>query len=108
MEQRLKKIGFNKTDNNKWVHCNDYVLNTINPKYGYYLYATIHIPKKYTDSLENNFSKIVVHRCYDLQQWNKGSEYYDYKVVYEGVIDTEEYLELLLIKLGIIETPMIG
>jgi hypothetical protein len=98
--ENIIEQGFNKTLKNKWVFWNDYVLEDINPEYSYFLYATLHVPKKESKDIEYNFCKIILHRHYDLDFWNEESDYYDTKTVYEGLIESNEDLTFLLKKTG--------
>lgn len=77
------------------------MLTDINPKYPYFLYATLHVPKKISGELEYDVCKIILHRHYNLDLWNKESEYYDTKVVYEGLIESSEDLTFILKNTGI-------
>lgn len=99
--EELSKIGFVKTEKNKWVYWDDYILDDINPEYGYFLYVTVSFPKKDWGSLEYNFSKIILHRHYNYEMWCEMEDYYDCNKIYEGNIDSIEDLEWLLNKTGI-------
>lgn len=92
IEQLAISQGFTKTLKNKWVYWNDYLLKDVNPNYPYFLYATLHIPKKITGKIEYDVCKIILHRYYDLNFWNEESDYYDTKPVYEGLIESYEDL----------------
>ena len=92
----LEKYGFKKTENNRGMYCDDYLLDDINPEYGHFLYATISVPKKDWGRLEYNFSTIVLHRYYNYEQWIEDGDYYDTQKVFEGNIDSEEDLLFVL------------
>ena len=92
----LENHGFKKTEKNKLIYWDDYLLDDVNPELGYFLHATISYPKKDWGRLEYNFSTIVLHRYYDYQQWSKDSDYYDTQKVFEGLIESEEDLLFIL------------
>lgn len=96
-EDVLKKYGLIKTEKNTSVFRDDYLMN-INSKYDYFLQAILSVPKKDWDNLEYNFSILTVHRVYNYEEWREKGDFYDFKVVYEGKIDTEEDLEFILTK----------
>ena len=100
----LEKFGFKKTEKNKWAFWNDYLLDKINGEIGYFLNCTIHIPKYTKGEFDYRYDccRIVLHRNYNLEYWNEDNEYYDTEEVYYGIIDSDEFLELLLNKLCII------
>lgn len=112
MKEILEKYNFVKTEKNKWVFWDDYLLSDINSKYPYFLYCTIHIPrnkklKEETVNIEYDCTKIILHRHYNLEYWNEDDSnqgYYDTKLVYEGLLETEEDLLFLLNKLYILPT----
>lgn len=101
MKEILEKHGFIKTEKNKLIYWDDYLLKDINPEYGYFLYATLSIPKKDWGRLDYNFSTLVLHRHYDYDRWVNEEEYYDINKIYEGLIENEEDLKFILTKTGI-------
>jgi len=102
-KEALEKYGFKKTEKNRLVFWDDYLLEDVNTKYSYFLEATLSIPKKDWGSLEYNFSKLILHRIYDYEAWIEDREYYDTQVVYEGLIENEEDLKFILNKTCITE-----
>jgi len=106
----IKKY-FKKTDKNIWVTWNDYLLKDyLNPKYGFYLTATIHCPiESYlkSDRLEDRMYKIFLHRVYDRETFERNIEDNESTLVYLGLIENSEDLKFLLYKLGIVNEPII-
>lgn len=100
----LYKHGFEKLPRKLWVSWDDYVLEEINSEYGYYLRATLHYPiKQYVDSksLEYRMSKIILHRHLSYERFEDNLKDGESKLVYHGLIESDEDLEFLLVKLGI-------
>lgn len=99
----LEKHGFVKTEKNIWVGWKDYLLDDFLSNYGYYLRATLHEPyKNDSPDITNHMYKIIVHRYAidreHIEQWLQEGES---RIVYKGLIESEEYFEKLLINLGI-------
>lgn len=98
-----EEYGFVKTEKNLWMGWKDYLLDDLPGSYGYYLRATLHEPcKNDSPDITNNMYKVLVHRyAFDrdrIEEWLKEGES---RIVYEGLIESEEYFEKLLINLGI-------
>ena len=105
MELNIKKYGFVKTEKDFWIGWHDYLLKGINPKYGYYLYATLHYPRNaYLKSNDISFRmcKIILHRYYDYEYFENQFKEGESQIVYRGLIENDEDLEFLLVKLGIV------
>lgn len=104
MEDILNKYNFKKTEKDLSVFSKDYFLESINGDYGYYLHATLSIPKKTSNTdLEYNFSKLIIHRYKNYRE--RLDEYLadgESRVLYYGLIENEEDLKFILTKTGVI------
>ena len=77
----IESFGFKKSNKNSWIGYNDYFIDSINPEYPYFLFATLHIPKR------DDMYKILVHRYYDEDEpINENDEYREPTTVYIGMI----------------------
>jgi len=56
----IESLGFEKRIRDQWAFFNDFILNTIDGDYGYFLYCTIHAERPMGKSF-----KIYVHRYLD-------------------------------------------
>lgn len=97
-KETLEKYKFIKTEKNKDVYYEDYLAKEINTKFPYFSHLTLHVPKKIRNSIEFNNSKLILHRYYNLESWNKNKEHYDTKTIYEGLLENEEDLKFILNK----------
>jgi len=105
----LSKFGYRKAEKNFWVGYEDYYHNELLPGvYGYYLHSTIHKPvESFSKSkdLVDKMHKIIVHRYDPTNTSGKQIDQYldegESRVVYLGLIESEQDLEFLLPKLGI-------
>lgn len=99
----ILKYNFIKAEKNMWMGWKDYVGGSTINEYGYYLHASIHAP--YTsNSTDVTFDmyKIIVHRSsFDRKDIERRLAEGESKIVYYGLIESEEYFEKLLINLGI-------
>ena len=104
VKDKLEQIGAKKLDKRHLSIFNeDYLLEEINPKYGYYLHATIHIPIDSTNeeaSIEYKFSRVILHRYFSHKEINDISD--ENRQVFEGYIKSGQELENTLKQLGIL------
>lgn len=106
----LDRFNLVKTSQNRFSGCSSYGLSHINPKYGHFLYCSIHFPREAmlkSKRLENSFARIYLHR-YNPFAPGKMGEAFDREIkqgstslVYEGLIENEKDLDFLLKKLCI-------
>jgi hypothetical protein len=102
----LEKYGFEKTKKNQWIGWHDYLLKDINSKYGYYLRATLHVPRDAylnSDLLEHRMYKVMLHRYFLEGDIDRQVEEGEAIVVYVGLIESDEDLDFVLKKTGIIQ-----
>ncbi len=102
-QKDIKEIGFNQLNKNIWIGYTDFLLDKINPEYGFYLHSTIHFPIKQfrdSDKLELKFLKIYVHRYFEESMDIYKSD--ESILVFEGLIKNKSELKKVLIQLGII------
>ena len=94
-----------------WIWCNDYYIDSINPKYGFFLYCTLHVPteawlKSDKGSIDNKMCKIILHRYYKVEDptsnWDRSFQEGESEVVYKGFIHSKNHLEVLIKDLGIL------
>lgn len=101
----LTKYGFEKTEKNQWIGWYDYLLKDINSQYGYYLRATLHVPRDAylnSDRLEHRMYKVMLHRYFEEGNIDKQMDEGEAKLVYEGLIESDEDLDFILKKTGVI------
>ena len=105
VKDKLEQIGAKKLDKRHLSIFNeDCLLEEINPEYGYYLHATIHIPIDSTneeDSIEYKFSRVILHRYFSHKEFDANNN--DSRQVFEGYIRSGQELENTLKQLGILE-----
>jgi len=78
----IESFGFKKSNKNSWCGYKDYFLDSINPEYPYFLFATIHIP------IGDDMYKILVHRYYNENEpIDFDDNYREPTVVYVGMLD---------------------
>lgn len=93
----IESLGFKKSNKDSWIGYKDYFLDSINPEYPYFLFATIHIP------IRDDMYKILVHRYYNEDEpINEGDNYREPTCVYVGKIKNKSELSQLLKRLNII------
>lgn len=97
----IEKYGFKKIEKNRFIYWDDYLLENINPEYGYFLKATLSVPKKDYGRLEYNFSTLILHRYYDYDSWVNENNYYETNKIYEGLIENENDLKFILTKTSV-------
>ena len=104
VKDKLEQVGAKKLDKKYLsVFSEDYLLEEINPEYGYYLHATIHIPidsVNEDDSIEYKFSRVILHRYFSHKAINDISD--ENRQVFEGYIRSGQELENTLKQLGIL------
>ena len=93
----IESLGFKKSNKNSWIGYKDYFLDSINPEYPYFLFATIHIP------IRDDMYKILVHRYYNEDEpIDEDDNYREPTCVYVGKIKNKSELNQLLKRLNII------
>lgn len=85
------KYNFTRAEKDMWMGWKDYVGGKTINEYGYYLHVSIHAP--YT----SNSTDVTFDRKYIERRLAQEES----KIVYYGLIESEEYFEKLLINLGI-------
>lgn len=103
MNLNLDKYNFKKTEKDLWIGWHDYLLSDINPEYGYFLYATLHYPRKPYLESDNLECKIILHRYYQYSRVEQNLEEGESEMVYKGLIENNSDLEFILKKTGIIK-----
>jgi len=107
MNLNLDKYNFKKTEKDLWVGWHDYLLTDINAEYGFFLKATLHYPRKaWLESkgdIEHRMFKIILHRYYSYESFERTFEDGESYLVYKGLIENNEDLDFLLHKLGIVD-----
>ena len=96
-KEDIESLGFKKSNKNSWIGYKDYFLNSINPEYPYFLFATIHVP------IRDDMYKILVHRYYSEDEpIDEDDNYKEPTCVYVGKIKNKSELSQLLKRLNII------
>ena len=96
-QEDIESLGFKKSNKNSWIGYKDYFLDSINPEYQYFLFATIHIP------IRDDMYKILVHRYYNEDEpIDEDDNYREPTCVYVGKIKNKSELNQLLKRLNII------
>ena len=96
-KEDIESLGFKKSNKNSWIGYKDYFLDSINPEYPYFLFATIHIP------IRDDMYKILVHRYYNEDEpIDEDDNYREPTCVYVGKIKNKSELNQLLKRLNII------
>lgn len=102
MEKILQELGFIRQEKDCWIGFNDYLLDDLNPEYPHFLRVTVHVSRWTTGNIEQRCSKIIIHRSFDRLTVDYTLESGDSKVVYVGLLETEEDLKFILNKTGIL------
>lgn len=112
-KEDIKTTEFQKAKKRTWIWSDDYYIQHINPKYGYFLYCTLHVPTEIwaksagKNDISNIMSKIILHRYYNIEDptsnWDWSFENGESEVVYKGFIHSKDHLDTLLLDLGINE-----
>jgi len=96
-KEDIESFGFKKSNKNSWAGYKDYFLDSINPEYPYFLFATIHVP------VIDDMYKIMVHRYYNEDEpIDEDDNYREPTIVFVGKIKNKSELKKLLKKLEII------
>jgi hypothetical protein len=110
--KEIEKTGYKKAKNSSYIWANEYYLESINPKYGFFCSSTLHTPTEVWSNsklagIEDKMSKIMLHRTYNVENpklyWDWSIKEGESRTVYFGVIRDVEHLEQLIIDLGIKE-----
>jgi hypothetical protein len=96
-QKDIESLGFTKRLKNDWVGYNDYILSSISGEYGYFLKATLHIPKM------DDMYKIYVYRHLDdIDRIENYLSCGNSLQVFNGKIKNKSELKVLLKQLNII------
>ena len=105
MEIDLSKFGLEKTEEDSWIGWIEYLSESMNPNYGYYLRYTVHKPRwqnTNSNSLEDEMWRVIIHRHYDVDKVEDNLKVGESREVYRGMIESQGDLQFILSKTGIL------